>query len=80
MNDIVTPETECFFCGDKFNMANGEYDGEYIPRYKVSVCKPCYKGNWDGWGPSHEEKLLSHLQEKDILIPARNSKGWLPRD
>lgn len=57
------------------------YEGLYIPRYGITVCrKYCYEGNWDGWAPHHEEKIIATLREKKLPIPERNEKGWLPRD
>lgn len=70
----------CGICGNGFQMGPNQYDGKWIPRYQLSVCRSCYEGNWDGWGPVAEEKLLPHLREKGIEIPERNSKGWIPRD
>ena len=71
---------ECFFCGRKFQFGPHRYEGKHIARYRVSVCDGCYKGNWDGWAPDFEAKLLPYLQEKGMPIPERNEKGWLPRD
>ncbi len=69
----------CAICGDKFQMSNGIYDGEYISRYQIQVCRICYSSNYDGWGPAADEILVSHIKAKGLPIPARNAKGWLPR-
>jgi len=61
-------------------MGQGIYDGKQIPLYKIDVCKGCYDGNWDGWSPDHEAKLLSHLKEKGLSAPERNNIGLLPRN
>ena len=67
-------------CGLKFQMGPHVYDGKYISHYKISVCKGCWDGNWDGWAPEFEKKLLAHLKTEGISIPDRNEKGWLPRE
>ena len=56
------------------------YDGEYIQRYDLYMCSPCHTGNWDGWNPGYEHKLVEHLQAKGLPIPERNARGWFPRD
>lgn len=70
----------CFMCDSEFQMGPHRYDGRYIRRYKISVCKICYDGNWDGWAPHFEERLIKHLEKEGISIPKKNEKGWLPRD
>jgi hypothetical protein len=70
----------CFICNSEFRMGGGVYNGHYIRRYQISVCDPCWAGNWDGWAPIHEGRLLAHLKEKGIPIPKRNAGGWLPRE
>jgi hypothetical protein len=70
----------CDLCGTKFQTGPHRYDGKWIRRYQLSVCMPCYEGNWDGWGPIAEAKLLPHLRSKGIDVPERNLKGWIPRD
>lgn len=69
----------CFTCGTKFQMGPHAYDGKYVRTYQISVCRACWKGNWDGWAPHYEERLIAHLKEKGLPIPERNEKGWLPR-
>ncbi len=70
----------CELCGQKYQMGPHKYDGKYIPRYKLGVCKTCYQNNWDGWAQHCEEKILTHLKEKGIDVPQRNEQGLLPRD
>jgi hypothetical protein len=70
----------CQLCSDSYQMGRHIYDGKQIPRYQLGVCKPCYDGNWDGWGSDHETKLLFHLKEKGLPVPERNKNGLLPRD
>ena len=73
-------EYDCFCCGCKVPFGGGRYGGRHVRGYDITVCKACYSGNWDGWGPHCEEKLLRHLEEKGIKVPAKNREGWLPRD
>ncbi len=70
----------CQMCGLDYQMGPSKYEGKYISRYKLNVCNKCYEGNWDGWAPHYEEKLLAHLKEKNISAPERNKEGWYPRD
>lgn len=70
----------CALCGAEFSFGPRRYEGHYIDAYKILVCNTCWDGNWDGWSPYHEIPLLAHLVSHDIPIPARNERGWLPRD
>ena len=66
----------CFACGTEFQMGpHSVYEGEFVPRYDITVCDSCYKGNWDGWHPELEEHLLARLKEKGLPIPERNKQG-----
>ena len=69
----------CHMCGVEYQMGLHIYDSKHIATYKLDVCKSCYVGNWDGWAPHYEEKLIAHLKEKSIPVPERNEKGWYPR-
>jgi len=40
----------------------------------------CWEANWDGWAPHLEAKVTARLKAKGLPLPARNAKGWLPRD
>ena len=71
---------QCDLCGSEYQFGPHKYDGKYIRRYELNVCKSCYDGNWEGWGPHCEERLIAHLKQKNIPIPEKNAKGWLPRD
>lgn len=71
---------ECDSCGSKFEFGPSRFAGQHIEKYKLTVCDPCYNGNWDGWGPAREPNVIAHLKRQGIPIPARNEKGWLPRD
>ena len=70
----------CALCGMTFQFGPGRYDRKHIPGYNLTVCKGCYDGNWDGWAPQWEAKILQHLQEKGLPVPKRNSQDLLPRD
>ena len=69
----------CDVCDKKFQQGPGRYEGHTIARYKMTVCDPCWQGNWDGWGPAAEPRVLDHLKEQGIPVPPRNAKGWIPR-
>ena len=71
---------KCFTCEKEIQMSSGIYDGQGIPNYGFTVCKNCYKGNWDGWSPALESKILAYLKKEGINPPNRNKKGLLPRD
>jgi len=70
----------CHFCNNAFQFGPHQYDGVYISRYEVTVCMSCWNGNWDGWAPHLEQRLILHLNRNGLPIPERNSKGWLPRE
>ncbi len=70
----------CAVCGREYQWEPHRYDGEYIPRYQLNACSPCYMGNWDGWNPHFESKLVKHLESKGLPLPERNERGWFPRD
>ncbi len=69
----------CFACGSTFQFGPHIYDGKHIRKYEITVCSGCYEGNWDGWAPHYEEKILKHLNEKELPVPNRNEAGYLPR-
>jgi len=69
----------CFMCGSEYQFGPHRYDGKYISRYQISVCRSCYDSNWDGWA-HYEPRLVAHLKANNLPIPARNEKGWLPRE
>ncbi|RLB11107.1 MAG: hypothetical protein DRG39_04810 [Deltaproteobacteria bacterium] len=71
---------QCFICNGKFQFGPHRYDGKYISKYNIIVCRNCYNANWDGWAPDYEEKLILHLKKEGLPIPERNEKGFLPRE
>lgn len=70
----------CFMCDNEFQFGPHRYDGKYVPRYDIWVCRICYNGNWDGWGPQFEDRLIEHLNKEGIPVPEKNENGWFPRD
>jgi hypothetical protein len=76
----VTPNmAKCEMCGAEFRNGPHRYEGKFIRAYQLLVCETCWKGNWSGWNPRMEPKLIAHLQAKGLPIPERNEKGWFPR-
>jgi hypothetical protein len=70
----------CFTCGTQFEHGMGRFRGHPVPAYEFSVCSSCWAGSWDGWGPVHEPKIIAHMKALGRPRPARNDKGWLPRE
>jgi hypothetical protein len=70
--------TPCGLCGRDFQMGPHIYDGRWLGRYQMSICKICDAANWDGIGPVYEKKFELHLVERGLRVPARNGKGWYP--
>jgi hypothetical protein len=70
----------CEVCGQEFQYGPYVYNGKFIPAYQIMVCSGCYASNWDGWAPQFEAAVKRKLTEEGLPIPARNPKGWLPRD
>jgi hypothetical protein len=70
----------CLICDETFPYRPGNWGGQHIPDYDLTVCTTCYQGNHDGWGGIGEPKILAHLKAKGVAVPARNAKGLLPRD
>src|SRR3979409_607746 len=71
---------DCGLCGRRFQYGPHRYEGHFIPRYKLVACDSCWHGNPDGWGPTTEPRLLSHLKRNWIAVPERNEKGLRPRE
>ena len=70
----------CDICRKRVQSGPGRYEYRVSQLYKITVCDSCWKVNWDGWRICDEPKLLEKLKEHGLPIPARNSKGLLPRD
>ncbi len=74
-----TPMFNCDLCGSCIQMGAGRYEGKTLPHYQLTLCKPCFGGNWDGFAPHYEPQFEKLLAERNIPLPKRNSKGWYPR-
>ena len=71
---------QCFLCGKKYHMGNNTYDGKFIKKYHIEVCRSCYLGNADGWSHHNEQAIIDHLSKQEIPIPLRQTNGFLPRE
>ena len=78
MRDKITKQ--CDLCRGEFQYGPGLYEGRWIAKYKLLVCKTCWASNWDGWSPAHEPAFLSHLAKHGIELPPRNADGYYPRE
>ena len=79
MAEIETKQ--CELCNSNYQQGAGIYEGHRLDLYDDMICcKSCWNGNEDGWNPSKEKLLIEHLKKKNLPIPARNVKGWLPRN
>ena len=76
----IAHEVKCDICEGTFYQGQGYYPLRKVNGYGLFCCSTCYDGNWDGWNPHHEKKLLKWLNENGITPPPRNEKGWLPRE
>ena len=71
----------CDTCGKQYQHGPHRYQGHRLELYgDLFCCEGCWNGNWDGWAPHIEKVLLEHLKSKHLPVPARNAKGWLPRN
>lgn len=83
MTRLTTPESikyPCFTCGGTFRFGPHVYDGHHVSAYRINVCSGCWGGNWDGWAPHYEPRLLAHLVAEGLAVPERNASGYLPRN
>ena len=71
-------EVHCDVCGERHYQGIGCYPLRKVRGYEMFCCKACIEGNWDGWKPSHEARILALLDEKGIAHPPRNADGLLP--
>ncbi len=69
---------KCDLCGLSFECSPSQLDGRYLKYYKLTICKTCFRGNWDGLAPHFEERFIHHLKNKGIPLPERNAKGRFP--
>lgn len=77
---MIPFEVRCFICGAIHYQGAGVYPLIKVSGYELFCCKTCYDGNWDGWNPRHEPKLLARLAELGVEPPPRTEEGWLPRE
>lgn len=81
LSEGMTPyQVRCDICGAIHYQGMGVYPLRKVSGYGLFCCDACYEGNWDGWNPRHEAKLLAHLKAQGIEPPPRNGNGWLPRE
>ena len=72
---------KCDVCGTMYQHGPHKYKGHRLELYgDIFCCDTCWQGNWDGWAPHREKTLLDHLKQKNLPVPERNAKGWLPRN
>ena len=77
---MVPFEVKCDICGETHYQGAGVYPLRKVSGYEIFCCDKCYDGNWDGWNPRHEAKLIDRLKKIGVNPPQRNKKGWLPRE
>jgi hypothetical protein len=70
----------CELCRVPYQHGPHIYEGRKWQRYNIMVCRTCDSSNWDGIAPLLESRFEALLREKGIALPARNAKGWYPRD
>ena len=76
----IANEITCDICGFKFLDGSNYHPGHMLHGYRMYCCRTCFEGNWDGWNPCHEQKILDHLRKNGITPPPRNEEGLLPRE
>jgi len=78
---LAKVKLNCELCGSEYQHGPEVYEGHKLELYgDIFCCDICWQGNWDGWGPDPEKLLLKILKEKELPVPERNAKGWLPRN
>jgi hypothetical protein len=70
----------CWICGAKDQSQPGGHHFTFIRNYQFSLCHWCYEGNWDGYNPGLNDRIIAHLKAKELPIPARNDKDLFPRE
>ena len=72
---------KCDVCGAMYQHGPHKYEGHRLELYgDIFCCDTCWQGNRGGWAPHREKTLLDHLKRKNLPVPKRNAKGWLPRN
>lgn len=77
---IPSHMVDCLICDKSVKRGPDQYDGEWLPRYKIYICSTCYAGYWDGYVDAALDRVMSHLKEHKLPIPPLNKKGNLPRE
>lgn len=78
--DSEKTTTKCDVCGGSFQFGPDRYDVNRNQTYDIMVCINCHSANWDGWAPHLETRVIKNLVAKNLPLPSRNKKGWLPRE
>lgn len=72
---------KCDVCDREYQHGPHRYEGHKLQLYGGAFCcASCWQMNWDGWTPHLEPRLMEILAKAELPVPARNTKGWLPRD
>ena len=72
---------QCDVCDADYQAGPHRHEGHRLHLYgDVTCCDTCWRGNWDGWAPHLETRLLGHLQRQGLPVPRRLPRGLLPRD
>jgi len=69
----------CPLCEQIYHDRHHHHPGKRSELFQITVCPTCWEGNYDGWNPRLEPKLLEHAREIGLTIPGRLSNGLLPR-
>ena len=62
----------CDFCGNDYKCSNGNYEGKYISKFELKLCRICFSGSHDGVPPLYEDKFVSLCKERGKDLPQRN--------
>ena len=69
----------CDLCGSAFQFGMHIYNGQYIARYELMLCRICYEFNHDGFSPNWDQKLLDRAKVRGFSLPEKNANGYYPR-
>lgn len=72
---------KCDLCGQQYQYGPHRYEGHPLKLYGgIMICNSCWNANHDGFSPQYDKRLIEHLKQNNLLVPERNSRGWLPRE
>ena len=71
---------KCPLCQNNFRYGSGRYEGKPLKLYGITICKPCYDTNHDGFAQHYEEILETVVKKNNLNLPERNASGLLPRE